>query len=292
MPNITTIRRRIGSVRNTKQITKAMELVSASKMRRAQERALRSRGYSDLAYSLLARLSSLKEVETDPLFKQRMVKDRLYVVMTSNSGLAGAYNYNVLKQLTLAAQADQLAGVKTKVIMIGKQGANFIRRLQNINLLAVYPAFGDNPTANHLRPILTTVIDQYWNKKTDEVNIIYTKFISNLTQKVEQLSILPAKASEDLDKPAYKYSFTNFEPSVEVVIDSVATRLIDAQIWQATLESMASEHSMRMLAMKNASDNATELIDDLTLEFNTARQASITQELAEISGGVEALASN
>jgi F-type H+-transporting ATPase subunit gamma len=290
MPNTISIRRRIGSVKNTKQITKAMELVSASKMRRAQERAIRSRSYSELAYSLLARLSSLKEVANDPLFKQRNIKDRLYVVLTSNSGLAGAYNYNVLKQFTLAAQADFAAGVKTQVIMVGRQGANFIRRLQNIELLAVYPAFGDHPTPNNLRPILNTVIDQYRNEKTDEVNVIYTKFITNLTQKVATLSILPGKtAEEEFDELNYKYSFTNFEPSVEIVIANVATRLVDAQIWQATLESLASEHSMRMLAMKSATDNATQIIADLTLEFNTARQAGITQELAEISGGVEAL---
>jgi F-type H+-transporting ATPase subunit gamma len=289
MPNTITIRRRISSVKSTKQITKAMELVSASKMRRAQEQALRSRSYSELAYSLLARLSSLKEVENHPLFKQRKIKDRLYVVLTSNSSLAGAYNYNVLKQLTLSARTDQSAGVKTQVIIVGRQGANFVRRLQNIDLVAVYPAFGDHPTPNDLRPILNTVIDQYRSEKTDEVNIIYTKFISNLNQRVEVLSILPAKMSEDVDRPEYRYSFTNFEPSVEVVLDSAAVRLVDAQIWQTDLESLASEHSMRMLAMKSATDNATQIIDDLTLEFNTARQAGITQELAEISGGVEAL---
>lgn len=289
MPNTIAIKRRITSVRNTRQITKAMELVSASKMRRAQERARRSRDYQIAAYDLLARLSSLKEAETHPLFAKRKVQSRLYVVVTSNSGLAGAYNYNVLKTFTKAITADRDAGIKSHVIAVGKKGAQFMRRLEHIDLLAVYPAFGDEPTANDIRPILNTLLDEYRGKEIDEANIIYTVFKSNISQQATRLSILPANVDQEVDEPDYKYSFTNFEPSVDVVLGSAAARLIEVQIWQALLESLASEHSMRMLAMKNATDNANDLIDDLTLEFNTARQAAITQELAEITGGAEAI---
>lgn len=289
MPNTIALKRRISSVRNTRQITKAMELVSASKMRRAQERAKRSRDYQNAAYDLLVRLSTIKEAETHPLFQHRTITSRLYVVITSNSGLAGAYNYNVLKQLTTAVKADRAAGIKSHVITIGKQGAQFARRLEYINLLAVYPAFGDQPTPNDIRPILNTLLDQYRDKEIDEANIIYTIFKSNIVQQAVTLSVLPANVTQETDAPQYKYAFTNFEPSIEVVLDSAAARLIEVQIWQALLESLASEHSMRMLAMKNATDNANDLIDDLTLEFNTARQANITQELAEITGGAEAI---
>lgn len=287
MPSTITLKRRITSVKNTKQITKALEMVSASKMRRAQDQAKLSRDYRELSYDLLARLSSIKEVENHPLFQKRKVKKRLYIVITSDTGLAGAYNYNVLRQFTKAVTADRDQSVGSEAIVIGKLGANFVRRLAHVNLLAVYPAFGDKPTANDIRPILNTVIESYRDKKVDEVVLIYTNFISNLSQQVAHLAVLPAELSEEEVK--HHYPITNFEPSAEQVVDSTASRLIEVQIWQALLESLASEHSMRMLAMKNATDNATDIIDDLTLTLNTVRQANITQELAEITGGAEAL---
>lgn len=291
MANTITLKRRINSVRNTRQITKAMELVSASKLRRAQERAKLSRDYRDLAYSILARLSSLSEVEMQPLFTKRKVSKRLYVIVTSDNGLAGAYNYNVFKRLAESLKADRQNSIKAEIITIGKKGAQFISRLEGVNLLGAYSAFGDQPTTQDIQPILATVLEYYREQKTDQVSLIYTLFKSNFAQVVQQQDLLPAELSEDVtkNKEEYRYDFSNFEPSVEVVIDNVASRLVETQIWQALLESLASEHSMRMLAMKNATDNANDLIDDLTLEFNTARQASITQQLAEISGGVEAL---
>lgn len=290
MPSIISLRRRITSIKNTKQITKAQELVAASKMRRAQELAKQSRDYRQIAYALLARLSSLKEVETHPLFEKRKIKSQLYIVITSNTGLAGAYNSNVLRQLTRSVIDDRSTGIKSNVIMIGKKGAQYARHLEYINLLAVYPAFGDHPTPNDIRPILNTVLEQYREKQVDAAALIYTEFKSNLVQQAKQLSLLPAHVDQDSPEVLeYKYSFTNFEPSIEAVLDNAAARLIEVQIWQAMLESLASEHSMRMLAMKNATDNADDLIGDYTLAYNTARQANITQELAEISGGVAAL---
>ena len=287
MASTITLKRRIGSIRNTRQITKAMELVSASKLRRAQEYAQKSRAYRDLANSLLARLSSMPDVERQPLFEKREVKSRLYVVITSNSGLAGAYNANTLKSLTQSIKADKDSKVSSKVIAVGTKGAQFVRRISGVELLSVFASMGDQPAANDVQPILNTVIEQYKDKSVDEVKIIYTMFKSTINQEVLNSSILPTVVLEDI-KPD-ESAISNFEPDVETVIDQVATRLIEAQIWQAILESMASEHAMRMVAMKNASDNAKDLIDDYTLELNTARQAAITQELAEISGGAEAM---
>lgn len=287
MPSLISIKRRIGSIRSTRQITSAMELVSASKLRRAQEYAQRSRAYRDLAYDILARLNAISEVEKQPLYEKRPVKNRLYIVVTSNSGLAGAYNANVLKQLTKGIQEDRANKVGSQVITIGNKGAQFVRRVQGVTLTAAYPAFGDHPTANDVRPILNTLIDLYKAAEVDAVELIYTLFKSNLVQEAQTLTLLPASA-EDIEKDAVA-TVSTFEPDIETVIEQITTRLIEAQVWQAVLESLASEHSMRMVAMKNATDNAKDLIDDYTLELNTARQAAITQELAEITGGAEAL---
>lgn len=286
MASTITLKRRITSIKNTRQITKAMELVSASKLRRAQEYALRSRAYHDLAYDLLARLNAMPEVTRQPLFEKRVVKNRLYVVVTSSSGLAGAYNANALKLLAQGLRDDRDNKIKSQVITVGSKGAQFVRRIGEANLLAVYPAFGDQPTANDVRPILNTIIEAYKTEAVDSVQLVYTVFKSTVVQEAKVTQLLPAEASFDASSTS---KLSNFEPDVETVIDQVATRLIEAQVWQAVLESLASEHAMRMVAMKNATDNAKDLIDDYTLELNTARQASITQELAEITGGAEAL---
>lgn len=288
MANTIILKRRIGSVKNTKQITKAMELVAASKMRRAQEHALSGRTYREFAYSLLTRLSGITEVAEHPLFVKRVVTSRLYVVITSNGTLAGAYNANIIRMLTRAILDDQKAGIKTQVIAIGKQGAKFVRRVQGIDLIGAYTDIPDAPSANDIRPILDTAVEMYRDKTVDDVQLLYTQFKSNLVQIATSLPLLPARF-EETDEVVGSLSNTTFEPSIEAVLDNVTERLLEVQVWQALLESLASEHSMRMMAMKNATDNASDLIDDLTLEFNTARQAAITQELAEITGGAEAI---
>jgi F-type H+-transporting ATPase subunit gamma len=290
MANTITLKRRIGSVKSTRQITKAMELVSASKMRRAQEFASKGRDYRTYAYSLLTRLSAITEVEEHPLYTSRPVKNKLYIVMTSNSGLAGAYNANIIRLLSKSILADEAQGIKTQVIAIGKKGAQFVRNIESIDLIAAYTDIGDRPSANDMRPILTMAADMYREETIDNVTLLFTEFKSNLVQVANSLSLLPAKF-ESTDEADNALSTTTFEPSIQEVLDNVTERLLEVQLYQAMLESIASEHSMRMMAMKNATDNATELIGDLTLAFNTARQAAITQELAEITGGAEAIAS-
>lgn len=287
MASTIALKQRIKSIKGTRQITKAMQLVSASKLRRAQEYALASRAYAELATELLARLSGISEVERQPLFEKRTVKSRLYIVVTSNSGLAGAYNANVLKQLTKSLQEDRSANVKSHVIAIGNKGSQFVRRINDVELVAAYPALGDKPSVNDVRPVLNTLIEQYKDGSVDEVRVLYTQFKSTVVQDAKTLQLLPAEAPEFVESKAAHFS--NFEPDVETVIDQITTRLIETQIWQSVLDSLASEHAMRMVAMKNATDNAKDLIDDYTLALNTARQAAITQELAEITGGAEAM---
>ncbi len=281
------LKTRIKAVRGTRQITKAMELVAASKMRRAQETALRSRDYSNVARSILTKLSQLTDVSKHPLYVQRPVKTRLIIMITSDRGLAGAYNSNVLRQLTAELKADQLQNVNTQIIAIGKQGSKFVVRLKGIQVIAAYDDFPEHPTANDIRPILNTVIEKYIAKTINAVDVLYTHYQSSLSQVVKVERLLPAAIQEavnpsDLDEAL-------FEPSVQAVLDAVTARLVEAQLNQAFYEAQASEHSMRMMAMKSATDNANDLIDDLTLAFNTARQAAITQELAEITGGAEAI---
>jgi len=277
----------MGSIKNTKQITKAMELVSASKMRRAQENAYKSRDFRNVAREILTRLRQLTDVNEHPLFKQRKIKVRLHVVIASDRTLAGAYNSNVLKAFAAALQEDQAQGITSQAIVIGRQAARFASKLQTVDVVGVYEHFPEHPTANDIRPLLNTLTDKFIDHVVDAVDIIYTDYKTSIRQEIDSLRLLPA-AFQDIEiEPDLEEAI--FEPSVQAVLDNVSLRLIEAQLHQAILESFASEHSMRMMAMKNASDNATEIIDDLTLAFNSARQASITQEIAEITGGAEAI---
>lgn len=288
MASLITLKRRIGSIRGTRQITKAMELVSASKLRRAQEQARMSRDYRQAAYEVLAQLTTVREVATHPLFAQRTVHKRLYVAITSNSGLAGAYNANILKLLTQAIVSDRAAGAASSVIAVGSKAGHYVQSLSGVELTAYYPAFGDSPTQATVQPLLNTMIDQYAQAKVDEVVVLYTLARSGIVQEATAVPLLPAH----IDLPAataQAVAALNFEPDVEAVIHAATSRLIEVQLWQMLLESLASEHAMRMLAMKNATDNASELIGDYTLAYNTARQAAITQELSEITGGAEAM---
>lgn len=283
------IKRRITSVKNTKQITKAMQLVAASKLRKAQEAALGPQEYSRVAREMLASLRQLARQEpTSTLFQKRDVKRRLLIAITSDRTLAGAYNVNVVRQLLAELRSDQAAGVETEVVTIGRQAANAAGRIQGLKVTEVYTGFPENPDANDIRPVLNTVTDRFTGGEVDAVSIIYTHFASTISQQVQVQQLLPAGFDESVE-PDPQIEHATIEPSLEVLLESATVRLLEAQIYQAILDSTASEHSMRMLAMKNATDNASDLIDDYTLEYNNARQAAITQELAEITGGAEAM---
>lgn len=306
------IKARIKSVKNTKQITKAMELVAASKMRRAQEATVSSRDYTNTAKQILTRLRELTDVSKHPLFITREVKSRILVVITSDRGLAGAYNSNVLRQLAKELQTDRDNKIETKLILIGKQASKFAVKIEGVNILGSYNNMPERPTIADLAPILQTLKTEFTglsqesrdmsqeeneeslnpqastlNPQTDAVDILYTDYKSSVVQVVTHNRLLPAAVSTDAVSSDLNEAI--FEPSPEFVLNNVAEKLIDVQLWQAYLESQASEQSSRMMAMKTASDNAGDLIDDLTLAANSARQSAITQELAEITGGAEAM---
>lgn len=281
------IKSRITSVKSTKQITKAMELVAASRMRRAQETVAKTRRYSQTARELLTSLRSQVRLNEHELFASRSVKSRLLIIVTSDRTLAGAYNSNALKLYLGELKKDNADKVKNYTICVGRQGANLAARLKDAEVVGVYTGISDQPDTNELQPIINTAIEMFVNKAVDAVDVIYTEYISSIRQEATKMRILPAGFTDT--KPTESVVVAEFEPSAEIVLQNATLRLLEMQLLQSLLESIASEHSMRMMAMKNASDNATELTDDLTLAYNNARQAAITQELAEISGGVEAL---
>ena len=288
MANTQALKGRIRSVKSTKQITKAMQLVAASKMRRAQESTKASAPYAQAAKELLADLSTHNSVLGHPLFTQRKVNNRLLIVIASDKGLAGAFNSNLLRLYAQELQADVANNVGTMSIAVGRKAAQFAVRVKDTDIVGVYQDLADRPEGHELYTILDTARDAFVEGIVDAVDIIYTEFISGAVQRAKTVRVLPAGVDAS-GEVAHSNQDVTYEPSTEEVLNGVTYRLVAAQLYQALLDSRASEYSMRMIAMKNATDNASDLIDDLTLEMNKARQSAITQELAEISGGVEAL---
>lgn len=286
MPSTRALKTRIRSVKSTKQITKAMQLVAASKMRRAQDATKASTPYTDAARGLLERLATHTSVSRHPLFVQRPVKRRLLILIASDKGLAGAYNSNVLKLYAQQLTQDQVAGIANVTVTIGRKAAQFAARLKGVEVIGAYEDLPDQPDGTELRGILDTLREQFTIAAVDAVDVLYTDFVSSVTQTPVIHRLLPAGSVEAATE---RHGDVSYEPSTEEVLEGVTFRLVEAQLFQALLDARASEHSMRMMAMKNATDNASDLIDDLTLEMNKVRQAAITQELAEISGGVEAM---
>jgi F-type H+-transporting ATPase subunit gamma len=281
------LKSRIRSVKSTKQITKAMQMVAASKMRRAQESTKATAPYTHTARGILAHLKKLGSTNGNPLFETRKVKKRLLIVIASDKGLAGAYNSNVAKAYLRELIADDKAGVKTDTISVGRKVTHFVTRLKDAELIGAYEDLPDALEGHELRAALDTAYELFDTGEVDAVDVVYTEFISAVNQTVKTERLLPAGLAVEVEDELPEEAL--FEPNTETVLEAVVYRLIGAQLFQALLDARASEHSMRMMAMKNATDNASDLIDDLTLAMNKARQGAITQELAEISGGAEAM---
>jgi F-type H+-transporting ATPase subunit gamma len=287
MGNTQALKGRIRSVKNTRQITKAMELVAASKMRRAQEATKLSAPYTLAARQLLTALSKRSAVKDHPLFKKRPVKTRLMIVIASDKGLAGAYNSNIVRLYANELHADDKENIRNMTITVGRRASQFVARLKDTEVIGAYEELADRPGGRELHAILDSARSLFESGEVDAVDIIYTDYVSSVVQEAKMMRVLPAGFTP-AEEPGVATDVV-YEPSAEEVLNGVAYRLVGAQIYQALLDARASEHSMRMMAMKNASDNASDLVDDLTLEMNKARQSAITQELAEISGGVEAM---
>lgn len=280
------IRRRIRSVRNISQITRAMEMVSASKMRRAQQRVTASRPYADRLRSVIADLAALQaDRETlaqFPLLAHREVKRAEVILITPDKGLTGPLNSNIIRRATRYILND--AGVPVRVIAAGKKGRDFMIRTRQ-DVVAEFTGLGDNVTLDNIRPIAQVALDDFLAGRADAVFVVFARFVNTLSQVPEIRQILPIVAPEG----GGAYADYIFEPSPAAVLESLLPRFVEIQLYQAMLESIASEHSARMVAMRNASDNARDLVSDLTLSYNKARQAQITREVSEIAAGANAL---
>ncbi len=281
------IRRRIRSVRNIAQVTKAMEAVSAAKMRKAQAQVTATRPYALQAREVLtyiARLGST-EHELNPLIQQRPVKRAGLLLVTGDRGLAGGFNANVIRQAASFMRDVRKNGAEVAVVSVGRKGRDWLLRYDPV-VRAEFTGLPDNPTTYHISPIVRVLVDDFLSGYVDEVDVIYTDFVNTLRQEPRVLRLLPVEPAEPSTTMAPDYIF---EPSPEAVLNRVLYGFTEVQILQAIYESLASEHSARMVAMRNATDAAVELIDDLTLTYNKARQSGITLELMDIIGGSAAL---
>ena len=288
MPSTREIRRRIRSVKNMTQITRAMEMVSASKMRRAQRNVLATRPYADRMLDVMgeltdravgARSGTLLEVRPN-------VRSVGLIVVTPDKGLTGAMITNVLRRAGRFILDENGRARQVETLAVGKKGRDFLVRTGQ-NLVAEVTKLGDYPRLVDTLGIATSVISGFLEGRYDEVYVIYGEFVNTLVQRPALKRLLPVEAPNE---PAEKKWDYNYEPGQEEVLGELLPRFVEVQLYQAILESIASEHSARMVAMRNATDNAKDLTRDLTLSYNKTRQANITKEVAEIASGAAALA--
>ena len=283
------IRGKIKSVENTKKITKAMEMVAASKMRKAQDRMRSARPYSDKIRNIAAHLSQANPEYTHPfLVKQDSAKTVGVIVVTTDKGLCGGMNTNVLRQVTNKVRELEGQGTKVEAVAIGNKGLGFLNRIGG-KVVAQAIGLGDTPHLEKLIGPVKVLLDAYQEGQLDAVYLFYTKFINTMKQEPVMDQLLPLSAERmEADKSAHSWDYI-YEPDAQSVIDELLVRYVEALIYQAVAENMASEQSARMVAMKAASDNAGNVIGELKLVYNKTRQAAITKELSEIVAGAAAV---
>jgi F-type H+-transporting ATPase subunit gamma len=281
------IRRRIRSVRNISQITRAMEMVAASKMRRAQQQVVATRPYAERIRAMIGDLSALGKEEQSqfPLLVHRPVKRSMVILITADKGLSGSFNTNIIRQSMRFMTNERPEGIENvDMIAIGRRGRDFYTRYGK-KLVADFPQKGDAPSLESIRPMVQIAVTEFINGNVDAVFVAYTRFINTLRQAPEIQQILPIEAPEG----AGDITDYIFEPSPAAVLEALLPRFVEVQIYQALLESIASQFSAQMVAMRNATDNAQELGKNLTLTYNRVRQGQITREVSEIAAGAAAM---
>ena len=280
------IKTKIKSVQNTRKVTRALEMVSASKIRKAQGLMGASRPYARLMRTLIGHVAQANVDYRHPFMAKRESVRRVgYIIVSSDRGLAGGLNSNMFRRVLADIHEWETKGVAVDVVCIGNKALSYFKRLK-VNLVGSVTHLGERPQIAELIGVIKVMLDAYTEGRADQVNLVYNHFINTMTQKASIDQLLPLPPTDDLSaKHSWDYLY---EPDAPAVLDHVMIRYIESLVYQAVIENLASEHAARMVAMKSASDNASKAIDSLTLVYNKARQAAITQEISEIVSGAAA----
>ncbi len=281
------IKSKIKSVQNTRKVTRALEMVSASKIRKAQERMKASRPYARLMRQVIGHIAKANTDYVHPYMVQRQDVKRVgYIVISTDRGLCGGLNSNLFRKLIGEIRKWQEQGVEVDIVAVGQKANTFFRRLK-VNMVASVTHMGEKPQLEQLIGVIRVMLDAYEAGTLDRVNVAYNDFVNTMVQKASIDALLPLPPSDSLET-RHDWDYI-YEPSAPSVLNDVLTRYVESLVYQAVLENIASEQAARMVAMKSASDNATKLIGTLNLIYNKARQAAITQEISEIVGGAAAV---
>jgi F-type H+-transporting ATPase subunit gamma len=281
------IRGKIASIKNTRKITKALEMVAASKMRKAQERMRAARPYAEKIRKIIGHLREVNLDYKHPFTLERPVKAIGIVVISTDRGLAGSLNLNLFKATLAAIREAQSHGQKVYLCLIGSKALQFFRRLQGVDIAASVSHLGDRPHVSDLIGTTKVMLDFYRETKVDQLLLAHNVFVNTMTQKAVVSQLLPIQTI-DKDELQERWDYI-YEPGSVEILDGILMRYVEAQVFQGAVENVACEMAARMVAMKAATDNAGELIDELQLIYNKARQAAITKELSEIVGGAAAV---
>ena len=286
MPGTKEIRVKIASVKSTQKITKAMQMVATSKMRRAQDRMKQARPYAEKMRRVIGNLAQANPDYRHPFLETREAKNVGFIVISTDRGLAGGLNANLFKQTLLAVKEWQEEGCGVSLCLIGTKGTTFFRRL-GLPIVANVSGMGDHPHVHDLIGTVKVMLDAYREGRIDRLFLLHAQFVNTMTQKPNQVQLLPVEETP-ANALAEHWDYI-YEPSADAILDGLLMRYIESQVYRGAVENVASEMAARMVAMKAATDNAGKLISELQLVYNKARQAAITKELAEIVGGAAAV---
>lgn len=288
MANTREIRSKIRSTQNMRKVTRALEMVSASKIRKAQDMMRASRPYARLMRQVVGHVAKANTDYQHPFLARRDEVQRVgYLVISTDRGLCGGLNANLLRKLVAEIRAWRAKGVEVDVVAVGQKAVQFFRRLKDIQLVGSASHLGERPRIEDLIGVIKVLLDAYTARRIDRMFLAYNDFINTMSQKPMVDMLLPLPASEGL-QVTHDWDYL-YEPDAPSVLDPVLKRYVESLVYQGLLENLACEHAARMVAMKSASDNASKLIEDFTLIYNKARQAAITQEISEIVGGAAAV---
>ncbi|MEQ1580093.1 MAG: F0F1 ATP synthase subunit gamma [Steroidobacteraceae bacterium] len=289
MPGVKEIRVKIASFKSTQKITKAMEMVAASKMRKAQDRMRATRPYAEKIRRVLGHLSHANPDYKHPFMVEREAKSVGFIIITTDRGLCGGLNVNLFKAAIASIREWQKQGASVSLCLIGSKGVQFFKRLSDAKTLATITHLGDRPRAADLIGTVKVMLDLYKEGKVDRLFVVNNEFVNTMSQKPEVRQLLPVVTSAEDEGKLQKMWDYIYEPTASDLLDGILMRYIESQVYQGAVENVACEMAARMVAMKSATDNAGKLIEELQLIYNKARQAAITKELSEIVGGAAAV---